>query len=288
MTVSNRWQSIIWREWRHSADPLYADRLFKVVGDQSLGWRARASVILLNAVGGAALGILVGLLFTSSWATLRHMVWLGGLLGIIYGWVQARRYTWRDWLERLSANTPTGSFSRLVLALVAMGLIGGMMFGPIFWLAAAGLFWAFGEVITWVNRGITTGRQDRADERRWWFWWGKRPRLLEVEQALQQACLVSPAARELWQYPLRRLAEERERMPTTDMLIEQLLSADWLDRFVARHILVQRGSEAIFPLQTVVHNNSTPDRAALVWLLEALYAESGADVRSPAGSDRSY
>jgi len=287
MNISNSWQQIIWREWRHSADPLYTDRLFRVVSDQPLGLGAQISVVVLNAVGGAALGVLVGLLFTSSWATLKHVVWLGGLLGIIYGWILAKKYTWRGWLERLSSNTPTGSFSRLIFGILALGVIGGMVFGPIFWLSAIGLFWAFGDVITWINRGITTSRQDRLDDRRWWFWWRKRPHLLEVEQALQQACLTSPEAQKLWQAPLHRLAEERQRNPSIESLIEQLLTPDWIDRFVARQILVQRGEEAIFSLQAAAYNNNTPHKATLVWVLDNLHTESGTPTRAPVGNRQS-
>lgn len=281
MNGANSWQQIIWREWRHSIDPLYTDRLFRAVSDQPLGLGAQISVIVLNAVGGAAIGVLVGLLFTSSWATLKHMVWLGGLLGIIYGWALTRKYTWRGWLERLSSNTPTGNFSRLIFGVLALGLIGGMVFGPIFWLAAIGLFWAFGDVITWINRGITTSRQDRLNDRGWWFWWRKRPHLLEVEQALQQACLVSPEAQKLWQAPFHRLAEEQKRHPAIETLIEQLLSPDWIERFVARQILVQRGEEAIFPLQAAVYDNNTPHKATLLWVLDNLRPKRGTPTRAP-------
>ena len=288
MNRSNSWQQIIWREWRHSSDPLYTDRLFTLVRDQPLGWGAQVSVIMLNALGGAALGILVGLLFTSSWATLRHMVWLGGVLGIIYGWVQTKKFTWRTGLERLASNTPTGNFGRLIISLIVMGIVGGMVFGPLFWLATAGLFWAFGEVITWINRSVTTTGQNWLDERHWWFWWRKRPHLLEVEQALHQACTASHEAQELWQAPLHRLTKEREQQPTIETLINQLLSPDWLDRFIARQLIIQRGQEAIFPLQTAVHNNNTPHKDTLIWLLENLQAKPTSRTPAAIGSEEGY
>ncbi|MCB0192651.1 MAG: hypothetical protein KDJ65_11965 [Anaerolineae bacterium] len=283
----NTWQDVIWREWRHSRDPVYADRLFRLVSGQSLGIGGQTSVIILNAIGGAALGVLVGLLFTSSWATLKHMVWLGGLLGIIYGWILAKKYTWRDWLERLSSNTPTGNFSKIIISIIALGAIGGMVFGPIFWLSAVGLFWAFGDVITWINRGVNTSRRDGFDDRRWWFWWRKRPHVLDVEQALQQAQITSLEAQELWQAPLRRLAEERKRKPDIEMLINQLSSPNWTDRFVARQIIVQHGKEAIFPIQTAVHNDNTPHKATLLWVLENLHTKRNLPARSPINRERS-
>lgn len=288
MNTSNSWQQIIWREWRHSSDPLYTDRLFKLVSDQPLGWGAQMSVIMLNALGGAALGILVGLLFTSSWGTLKHMVWLGGVLGVIYGWVQSKKFTWRTWLERVASNTPTGNFGRLVVSLIVMGIIGGMVFGPLFWLTTAGLFWAFGEIITWINRSVTTTGQNWLDERRWWFWWRKRPHLLEVEQALHQACTTSQEAQELWQAPLHRLTKEREQQPTIETLINQLLSPDWLDRFIARQLIIQRGQEAIFSLQTTVHSNNTPHQDTLAWLLENLQTKSPSRVPAAIGPEEGY
>ncbi|HRV93516.1 MAG TPA: hypothetical protein P5526_15255, partial [Anaerolineae bacterium] len=91
----------------------------------------------------------------------------------------------------------------------------------------------------------------------------------------------------LWQAPLHRLAEERQRNPSIESLIEQLLTPDWIDRFVARQILVQRGEEAIFSLQAAAYNNNTPHKATLVWVLDNLHTESGTPTRAPVGNRQS-
>lgn len=261
------WQRIIWREWRHCHDAEYARHLFALVAEEPVGFGSRLTLLLGNATAGAALAVLAGFVFTSSWSVLQHLFWLGGLLGIIRGYVIGRDLTWQSWLDRLSSNSPTGSFSRLIFGLISLGLIGGMIFGPLFWLVGAGLFWTVGELITWINRGMTTKPQDNLQERRWWFWWHKRPHLLEVESALQTACILSPATGATWRVPLSKLADDAPVTTPVDVLIRQLLSQDWIERFVARHALIRLGETAAFPLQNTWNGSDTPFQRTVHWLM---------------------
>ena len=171
---SASWRTIIWREWRHCTDPAYAQHLFELVGHDLVGSGARLSIALLNGLAGSALVILIGLLLTFNWTILQHFVWAGGAVGAAFGIFWGRRQTWQAWLDRLSSNTPIGDLGRFLPVAALIGIIGGMIFGPVFWLVIIGLFWGIGDLINWINRGLTTSPINRLEERKWWFWWRKR------------------------------------------------------------------------------------------------------------------
>ncbi len=254
----HNWQQIIWREWRHNNDSEYAERLFELVADEPVGWGVGVSLILLSAISGASLGILIVAPITFEWAILQQLAIAGSVIGAARGYLLNRQLTWRDWLRRLESNTPTGSLSKLVGGVLVMALIGGMLFGPVFWLMMAGLFWAIGGVITWIRSGLEETYSYNPQDRRWWFWWRNRPHLSDVQAAIEQASAMLPAAGEIWNEPLHRLSEAQGQPASPDELTKALLSNDWVERFVARHTLVMLGREAIFPLQALATKDTTP------------------------------
>jgi hypothetical protein len=267
-TPAQNWQQIIWREWRHSHDIEYTQQLFDLVADGPTGWGTRLSLILLSTIAGASIGILIVLPATFEGAILQQLALAGMIVGAARGYLQSRHLSWRRWICRLESNTPSGNLSRLVGGMVLLGLLGGMIFGPVFWLMMAGLFWAIGGVITWLNQSLEETEAFNPEERHWWFWWRNRPPLVDLHSALQHVCTVSPSAHEIWSDPLRRLTETRHQPVSPDELIDALLSHDWVERFIARHALISLGQEAVFPLQAIANGNTSPLRHTAVWLLQ--------------------
>ncbi len=264
----HNWRKSIWQEWRHTNDLEFAENLFELVAEEPVGWGAKCSLIFLSALAGAALGILIVAPITFEWTILQYLALAGGIIGLVKGYLQGLRLTWRNWLNRLESNTPTDNLGRLVVAVLLMGCVGGMVFGPVAWLMMTGLFWAIGGLISWLNRGLAETVTYDHEERRWWFWWRKRPTLVDLQAALDQASGVSADAQEFWSEPLHRLAVSRRKPAPLDKLIDALLSSDWVERFIARHTLVSMGQESVFPLQAIVNNDTTPLRNTAQWLLQ--------------------
>jgi hypothetical protein len=274
--LSRNWQQIIWREWRHCLDPDYAEHLFDLVADEPAGWGARLNAILFNIISGAALAVVGGAILTFDWAVLQHFAWAGGFIGGLRGYLFSRGLSWRSWLERLSASTPTSNFSRVIFSSLLLGLMGGMIFGPIFWLLAAGLFWGFGDLIRWLNRELAANPKTNLGDRQWWFWWRGRPYLFEVEAALQQACIALPPAQARWSEPLHRLTAPQGLPALPDRLVADLLSKDWVERFVACHRLVSLGREAVPQLMLIAEKEDSPLQQTALWLLRNIEHMSAA------------
>jgi len=262
------WQQIIWHEWRNTSDLEYAEQLFELVADTPVGWGSKLSLMGLGGLAGAALGIVLGAPITLQWTVLQQLALAGCLIGAVRGYLQGRQLLWRDWLKRLESNTPTDDLSRLVGGALLLGLLGGLIFGPPFWLVMAGLFWSAGGLITWLNRSIDNVSNYNPEDRRWWFWWRSRPHLIDLQAALQHACSVSPVAGQIWGDPLRRLAQAQRRPAPPQELIKALLFPHWTDRFVARHTLIMLGTEAEYALETAADNDHSPLQQTLQWLLK--------------------
>jgi hypothetical protein len=268
------WQPIIWREWRHSPDPVYVQQLFDLVADEPVGWTSRSSLILLNIISGAALAVVCGAILTFNWAILQYFAWAGAFIGGVGSYIFNRKLTWRVWLDRLAANTPTSSFGRAVISSLFLGLMGGVIFGPVFWLLAVGLFWGFGDVVVWMKRGVATSLQHNLEDRYWWFWWRKRPHPFEVEVALLKACATSATAEAVWREPLNQLAAKQALSPSAEQIVSELLNEDWITRFVARHRLVRLGQAAVPTLQQALTKDNTPFQQTIFWLLQSIQQAS--------------
>jgi hypothetical protein len=263
------WEQIIWREWRHTTDPEYGQQLFELVADRPAGWPARISLIGLNALTGTSVALVLGFMLSSHWEILRQFVWAGSLVGGTTGYLAGRGLSWRRWLERLAANTPTSDWPRFIGSAVLLGFTGGLIFGPVFWLGLAGLFWGIGGWLPWLNRGSSSANPHTPEERRWWFWWRRRPWLPEVEAALRQACQDNPAEDSLWQPLLARLAARRAQQPLPELLAQSLLSPDWQERFIAGHTLASQGERAAACLELMPRPDEaeSPLRQTVAWLL---------------------
>lgn len=264
--LGQNWRQTIWREWRYCRDEEYGQRLYALVADTPVSWGSKLSLIVFSAVAGAALGIVIGAPVSIRWSVLQQLALAGMVIGGVRGYWLGRQLTWRNWLARLESNMPTDNPSALAGAAALLGLCGFVVFGPIFWLAMVGLFWAIGGVITWLNSGLENKPDYNPEDRRWWFWWRGRPHQFAVKAALEKACAELTTAREIWQEALQRLQQQQPAPP--DTLIAALLSEDWQERFVARYTLVTVGREAVVPLQKVAEYDRTPLKDTVLWLLE--------------------
>jgi hypothetical protein len=266
--MKSSWQRIIWREWRHCLDPEYGQQLFELVAYEPAGWPARLSLIGLDMLTGASLGLILGFVLSSSWEILRLFLWAGGLIGGLVGYLAGRNLTWQAWLQRLSANTPTSDWPRFIGTALLLSLMGGFIFGPVFWLGLVGLFWGIGSVLPWLNQGSVRVQPSSVEERRWWFWWPRRPWLAEVEAALRQACEHSPPSCIYWKGLLERLTERRAQELPPETLAQGLINPDWQERFIANHALVTCGNPALLHLQTIPRQETeTPLQQTVDWLI---------------------
>jgi hypothetical protein len=110
-----KWQEIIWREWRNCEDEEYAEHLFNLVSQTSLG----GGSILILTLSGTLYGLLAGYLLgvialnfntfpAGEWllsGTLpTGLAWLGGAIGGGIGVALSQRFSWRVWLGLLTPS----------------------------------------------------------------------------------------------------------------------------------------------------------------------------------------
>ncbi len=150
------WQQVIWREWRNCDDPDLAEQLFALVAGRPVGPGATASIIFLGALYGAAVGLLLGLFVPKNGvlsgllpdnATL-FLSWLlggsvGAGLGLLVRFGLGARFSWWQWLERLSPRMVHHPF-RLEGdrgTILTLGVLLGFVAGPVGGLLV-GLFYA--------------------------------------------------------------------------------------------------------------------------------------------------
>lgn len=101
-----------------------------------------------------------------------------------------------------------------------------------------------------------------------------RPLAAEVEAALRQAVAVRRGARDVWQRRLERLDESKEKPVPLEKLVTSLRDNHWLERFVARHVLLDRGGEAAASLYALALNSADPGQPSAVWLLQSIAADT--------------
>ncbi len=77
----HKWQSIIWREWRHTDDLEFAKYLFNLVAHEPTGWGTKISVISLYTLTGTSLGVLLIAPITLEWAILQYLALAGAVVG---------------------------------------------------------------------------------------------------------------------------------------------------------------------------------------------------------------
>lgn len=104
----------------------------------------------------------------------------------------------------------------------------------------------------------------------------QRPYAHEVESALYTACTVQLGAKYVWEKRLRRLEGAKRKSTPLKKLITNLEDHHWLERFIARHVLVHRGGEAVDNLLGVARDTPSNLYKTITWLIESICAETTA------------
>ena len=108
--------------------------------------------------------------------------------------------------------------------------------------------------------------------RRLWVWWRNRPDRLEVENALRQVDLGPPE--KSWAKVLAFLDQPHQATYSISELISQLQSLDWQERFIAAHMLVVTGGEAVDELYALATKITSPLHKKAFRLLQAIAQET--------------
>ncbi len=197
---------------------------------------------------------------------------------------------WREWarcqdedyafyLFNLVQTTTFGQ--RFVIILAIVGLLVGGFLGYIFGVAFSTTNLVFANVdlsllppilLTWTMglAGGVIGLEGSRRYRTWYFWWKGQPPTSRVIWALQQAIIHDPEAKTVWAEPLHLLTQTMEKPPHASILIKQLGSDSWIERFAARHVLVQLGSEIAAELQPIAADDKQPLWEMALWLLSSI------------------
>jgi len=284
------WHNIIWREWRHTTDEDYAQHLFALVGDASVGTIATLSSGLMGTIYGGLIGLfltLIGALGESimegpALATIIAGAVLGGLAGGVIGFLREGRMSWRTWLAHLTLQLSPIELS-LLWGITLIGIITWMIswlagFGLIASIIVLGLFILEGlgiRVMVWLL-GLDRGKQPHYSHRyrAGYFWWRDRPYRTEFETALRKACAVSSGATEIWGPVLENLEQQRKQPGPPERLVENLRHVDWVERFTAAQLLITLGGVAAPPLQAAASQPGSILRRKAMDLLRQIERET--------------
>ena len=102
----------------------------------------------------------------------------------------------------------------------------------------------------------------------------QRPYAHEVERALYGICTVQSGAKYVWEKRLRRLKGAKRKSTSLKKVMANLEDHHWLERFIARHVLVYRGGEAIDHLLVLALDAPSDLYETIIWLIESICAET--------------
>lgn len=85
---------------------------------------------------------------------------------------------------------------------------------------------------------------------------GNLPLLSAVEAALHRACQSSSKSQPVWTKLLHQLFLQKQHPPSPDQLLLDLKSADWSKRFLARHVFLEIGGQAIETLTAILKEDA--------------------------------
>lgn len=106
------------------------------------------------------------------------------------------------------------------------------------------------------------------------YQWKSRALAAEVEAALYQISQVEWSGNNAWARYLRRLEGTKDENIPLETLVEELENYHWLKRFIARHVLLYRGGEAVEMLETIAKDDSSEVQKITAWLIESISAET--------------
>jgi len=103
---------------------------------------------------------------------------------------------------------------------------------------------------------------------------GERPTATEVEVALRLGCRTDSTVKNMWQPWLQRLYRAKHKRIAPEEWVKKLQHTHWLQRFVARHVLVYRAGVSVEALHQVVKNSSGATEETALWLLQSIGTET--------------
>ncbi len=197
---------------------------------------------LLGSLFGGIFGVLIG----------------GMIIGMVYGIVGGLG---GGLILEIFSLLEFSPFSKISSEQLSGGSVLGVIFVFFFGLVM-GVFYIF---LVWNNKGENLKWIDYG--RILWFWWKKRPTLFEVEKALYKAWSKD------WIETLSLLDKNKAEPPSSEVLILNLESPDWQERFLARHTLLYLGGEVVEPLIKKLYNPS-PIKNTIIHLLQSIAYET--------------
>jgi hypothetical protein len=110
------------------------------------------------------------------------------------------------------------------------------------------------------------------------FVWRRRsrPYAAEVEDALREVCQQDWFGQSAWEARLQRLDRAKRKQQPLESLLKNLRHSYWVKRFVARHLLLDRGGEAVAELVALAQDAKNKDHNTPGWLLESIAHETTA------------
>jgi hypothetical protein len=111
-----------------------------------------------------------------------------------------------------------------------------------------------------------------------------RPYAAEVEAALRQACKSLPGAKHVWEQRLGRLDRAKEKLTTMHKLIAGLQDHHWLERFVARHVLLHHGGQAVDLFPLLLYDSPPELQETALWLLRSIEVDTTERLAQEAGN----
>ncbi|MEM7342809.1 MAG: hypothetical protein AAF485_01075 [Chloroflexota bacterium] len=111
-----------------------------------------------------------------------------------------------------------------------------------------------------------------------------RPLVSDVESALYQMSEVDWSGSHVWAKYLRRLEKEKRKNRDLEVVIGELDSHYWLNRFIARHVLFYRGGEAIERLQAIANDSTSDVQETASWLVKSIIEETRERLAEEPGS----
>ncbi len=113
----------------------------------------------------------------------------------------------------------------------------------------------------WIHRLLVRGQS--------------RPYAAEVEAALYEVSKTQWGGKYVWAKNLRRLEQAKNKPTPVSELIDDLQDHHWRKRFIARHVLLYRGSEAITSLYALaLHPPTFQVGQTAAWLVTSIGKET--------------
>lgn len=246
----------------------WALNLIGISSGLCFGYYYSQKVALLEVLAGSLVGLLFGMFFGLGFAwSLDQLIGpldyvaFGGMVGLAVG-IGAGWYFGR---EAGFMGLLIGQTTALVLALVAGFdiILNGWLLG----LLIGGLVGNSSRIWFRSTGSLQSGRAFAY--RAWCLWWSERPYAAEIIAALRQYATARP-----WSALLHQLQEVTDSENLSEVLITDMQSSDWGQRFIARYSLIGLGGQQVPRLAALARQAAPPMRETLTWVARNIGRET--------------